>query len=342
MILLLKWLTPKNSCRISGVLLSALLMVFMPLSEKVIAKTAQVTEARETGIWQPPSGLQQIPIWPDVAPDMDGVIQPPESVLSKLTPEALEGDVSQAVFDVSSPTMTIFPPKGENTGAAIIVFPGGGYRAVVITLEGTEICNWIASKGITCVLSKYRVPGTNHHWDKACKCHITPDIPRALQDAQRTIRLVRSKAKALRIDPQKIGVMGFSAGGYMGAQASNIFAPAYKPVDSVDQISSRPDFAILFFPGHLCRSGKVLDPTIKPTKNTPPTFLIQAWDDPTNKICNSTLYARALDEAGAFAEVHLFARGGHAFGLRRARSPDTVWPSLVENWLKDINILQWQ
>lgn len=199
-----KWLTPKNSRGVGGALFFALLMCFIPLSEKTHAAASQVTETRETGVWQPPSGLQQIPIWPDVAPDMDGVVQPPESVLSKLTPEALDGDVSQAVFDVSSPTMTIFPPKGENTGAAIIVFPGGGYRAVVITLEGTEICNWIASKGITCVLSKYRVPGTNHHWDKACKCHITPDIPRALQDAQRTIRLVRSKAKALRIDRSAI------------------------------------------------------------------------------------------------------------------------------------------
>lgn len=335
----LKWSTLKNSRVISGALLLALLMVFISQSEKGMAKTAKIPETREAGIWQPPLGLQQIPIWPNAAPDMKGVTQPPESVLSKVTPEALDGDISQAVFDVSSPTMTIFPPKGENTGAAIIVFPGGGYRAVVITLEGTEICNWIASKGITCVLSKYRVPGTNHHWDKTCKCHITPDIPRALQDAQRTIRLVRANAKALRIDPQKIGVMGFSAGGYMAAQVSNIFKPAYAPVDSVDQLSSRPDFAILFFPGHLCRSGKVLDPTIKPTKNTPPTFLIQAWDDPTNKICNSTLYAHALDEAGAFAEVHLFASGGHAFGLRRARSPDTVWPSLVENWLEDIEIL---
>lgn len=334
-----KWSTPKNWRGISNALFFVLLMVFIPLSERVIAKTAQVIETRETGIWQPPSGLQQISIWPDAAPDMEGVVQPPESILSKVTPEALDGDISQAVFDVSSPTMTIFPPKGANTGAAIIVFPGGGYRAVVITLEGTEICNWIASKGITCVLSKYRVPGTNHHWDKTCKCHITPDIPRALQDAQRTIRLVRSKAKALRIDPQKIGVMGFSAGGYMGAQVSNIFEPTYAPVDNVDQISSRPDFAILFFPGHLCRSGKMLDPTIKPTKNTPPTFLLQAWDDPTNKICNSTLYASALDKAGALAEVHLFAKGGHAFGLRRKRSPDTVWPSLVENWLRDIEIL---
>jgi acetyl esterase/lipase len=311
-------------------------------AETVVAKKPTTSEDRVTmvGVWRPPSGLKQIPIWPKGAPDMDAVSQPPESVLTVHTPEALEGGTSQAVFDVTSPTMTVFPPKGSNSGAAIIVFPGGGFRAVVITVEGTEICNWIVSKGITCVLSKYRVPKSNHHYDKDCDCHVTPKVPRALQDAQRTIRLVRSMAKELNLDPTKVGAMGFSAGGYLVAQTSNIFEPAYKPVDAIDKISSRPDFAVAFFPGHLCRSGAKLDPGLRVTKATPPTFLLQAWDDPVNKLCNSTLYARALDDAGVPSEVHLFAKGGHAFGLRRKQSPDTVWPSLVENWLKDIGILQ--
>jgi acetyl esterase/lipase len=302
-------------------------------------------KVRTTGEWQPPSGLQQIPIWPGGAPDMKGVSQPPESVLTAQTPEALEGNISQAVFDVTAPTMTVFPPKGSNTGIAIIVFPGGGYKAVVITVEGTEICNWIASKGITCVLSKYRVPKSNHYYDKDCDCHITPKVPRALQDAQRTIKLVRSMAKELNLDPKKIGAMGFSAGGYLVVQTSNIFEPAYKQVDAIDKVSSRPDFAIAFFPGHICRGGPKLgpglklDPGLHVTKKTPPTFLLQAWDDPVNRICNSTRYARALNDAGVPAEVHLFATGGHAFGLRRKHSPDTVWPSLVENWLRDIGVL---
>lgn len=291
------------------------------------------------GDWQPPAGLQQIPIWQNGAPDMEGVTQPPESVLTTQTPEALEGGISQAVFDVTTPTMTIFPPKGTNSGVAIVVFPGGGYRAVVITVEGTEICNWIASKGMTCVLSKYRVPKSNHHHDPVCNCNVTPKIPRALQDAQRTIKLVRSMAKELNVDPKKIGAMGFSAGGYLVAQTSNIFKPTYKPIDAIDQLSSRPDFAIAFFPGHICREGKTFDPGLNVTKKAPPTFLLQAWDDPINRLCNSTLYARALDKAGVPSEVHLFAKGGHAFGLRRKHSPDTVWPSLVENWLKDIDVL---
>jgi acetyl esterase/lipase len=293
--------------------------------------------ARVTGVWQAPSGLKQIPIWPGAVPDMAGVTQPAESVLTVNAPEAIDGDTSQAVFDVSQPTMTVYPPKGRNTGAAIIVFPGGGFKALAITLEGTEICNWIAARGITCVLAKYRVPKSNHHWDADCRCAVTPKVPRALQDAQRTIRLVRSMAVALKIDPDKIGVMGFSAGGYLVAQTSNIFAPAYKAVDAIDKVSSRPDFAIAFFPGHLCRKGK-LDQSIRVTKKTPPTFLLQAWDDPVDDICNSTLYARALDAAGVPAEVHLFAKGGHAFGLRRKHSPDTVWPGLVETWLRDVGV----
>lgn len=308
-----------------------------------VAKPAAPPEPEKVttiGEWRPPAGLKQIPIWSKRAPDMDGVSQPPESVLTVQTPEALEGGVSQAVFDVTSPTMTVFPPKGRNTGVAIVVFPGGGFKILAINLEGTEICNWIASKGITCVLSKYRVPKSNHHYDDTCKCSVTPKAPRALQDAQRTIRLVRSMAKELNVDRDKIGAMGFSAGGYLVAQASNIFAPAYKPIDAIDKVSSRPDFAIVFFPGHICRTGMKLDPGLRVTKKTPPTFLLQAWDDPVDALCNSVLYARALHDARVPSEVHLFAKGGHAFGLRRKRSPDTVWPALVENWLRDIDMLK--
>jgi acetyl esterase/lipase len=296
-------------------------------------------EVKTVGPWQAPSGLKQIPIWPNGAPDMAGVSQPPESVLTAQTPEAIGGSISQAVFDVSLPTMTLYPPKGRNTGAAMIVFPGGGFKAHAITLEGTEICDWISARGITCILSKYRVPKGDHYWDGDCKCHITPKVLRALQDAQRTIRLVRAQAKELNVDPGKIGVIGFSAGGYLVAQTSNIFEPAYKPVDAVDRISSRPDFAVALYPGHLCREGRTLDPGIHVTRRTPPTFVLQNWDDPVDEICNSVVYAGALEAAGVPAEVHLFAKGGHAFGLRRKEHPVAMWPSLVESWLKEMGIL---
>jgi acetyl esterase/lipase len=293
----------------------------------------------ETNVWEPPAGLMQIPIWPNGAPNMAKALQAAETVEFKKSPEVIPGREYIQILDVSNPTMTIFPPKGVNTGVAMVVFPGGGFRILAIDLEGTEICDWITAKGMTCVLLKYRVPKGNHYWDKDCNCHITPKVPLALQDAQRTIRLVRSMARELDIKPNKIGVIGFSAGGYLVAQTSNIFKSTYSPVDAADKLSSRPDYAIALYPGHLCRSGSTFDPSIKVTEQTPPTFLLQAWDDPVDKICNSTVYARALNEAGVPTEVHLFAKGGHAFGLRSNKHPISSWFSLVENWLRDIQIL---
>jgi acetyl esterase/lipase len=324
--------------RLTHVLAGAMTLAMFIRTEMTFA-VDQAGEIRTVRTWQPPSGLKQIPIWPNGAPGMKPSTQTPESVLTAQTPEAISGSTSEAVFDVSTPTLTVYPPKGRNTGAAIIVFPGGGFKALAITLEGTEICDWITSKGITCVLSKYRVPNSNHHWDGNCRCSVTPKVPTALQDAQRTIKLVRLKASELHIDPSKIGVIGFSAGGYLVAQTSNIFEPAYKPIDDVDKFSSRPDFAIALYPGHLCRKGGALDPGIHVTKRTSPTFLLQAWDDPVDDVCNSTVYARALDKAGVPTEVHLFSRGGHAFGLRKKEHPIAMWPSLVESWLKERGIL---
>lgn len=288
-------------------------------------------------VWSPVVGLTQENIWPGEAPNL-GPDAAPESVLIAETPEALYGDRSEAVLNVTRPTMTVYPPKGRNTGVAVVVFPGGGFRALAITLEGTEVCEWITAQGMTCILSKYRVPFTNHSWNPKQRIVVDPRPAPALQDAQRTIRLVRARAAGLGIDPDKIGVMGFSAGGYLVAQTSNIFDAEYAPVDSVDEVSSRPDFAIAFFPGHLCRSGR-LDSRILVTARTPPTFLLQAWDDPVDPICNSTLYARALNEANVPSEVHLFGRGGHAFALRRNHSPDTVWPALLKNWLVEAGVL---
>ena len=293
----------------------------------------QQANAKIGGIWQPSPGNVQTPIWPGAVPDATPNPKP-ESVGP---PDGREW--WPRVNDVSRPTMTVYKPKGRNTGAAVVVFPGGGFKFLAMDLEGTEICDWLTSRGITCVLSKYRVPNSNHHRDEDCKCSVTPKVPRALQDAQRTIKLVRAEAKELNIDPKKIGVIGFSAGGYLVVQTSNIFKPTYQPVDAVDELSSRPDFAIALYPGHLCRSGGTFDPGIHVTKQTPPTFLLQAWDDPVDHICNSTLYARALDHAGVRAEVHLFAKGGHAFGLRGKEHPVSSWPSLVESWLKEIGIL---
>jgi acetyl esterase/lipase len=169
---------------------------------------------------------------------------------------------------------------------------------------------------------------------------VTPEVPRALQDAQRTIRLVRARASELHVDSHRIGVIGFSAGGYLGAETSNITDAVYAAVDAVDRLSSRPDFAIALYPGHLCREGNTLDPGLHVTERTPPTFVLHAWDDPVDDVCESLVYARALKEAGVPTELHLFARGGHAFGLRRTQQPITRWPALVEDWLGEIGMLR--
>lgn len=196
-----------------------------PQSDKPTATPIKkAPPVRTIGVWQPAAGQTQLPIWPGRPPDGTLRPQPPESVNTYQEPPEFGGK-SEAVLDIAIPTMTIIPPKGRSNGTAVIVFPGGGFQMVFVTLEGTEICDWLIAKGITCIVSKYRAPGGNDYWDDGLQRHITPKIMRALQDAQRTIRLVRSKAKELNIDPNKIGVMGFSAGGYLVAQTSNILPP---------------------------------------------------------------------------------------------------------------------
>jgi len=291
-----------------------------------------------SGLWQPAPGVEQVRIWPGDAPDGTFRPQPAESVETYDDARAIGGK-SQAVLNIAVPTMTIMPAKGHRTGTAVIVFPGGGFQKVFIDLEGTEICDWLTAKGITCIVSKYRAPGGNDFWDSNLRRQITPAIPRALQDAQRTIRLVRSKAGELGVDPHRIGVLGMSAGGYLVAQTSNILAPVYTPVDAVDRVSSRPDFAVALYPGHICRSGGLFDPSLPVTRVAPPTFIVQAWDDPTDPICNSLMYATALDKAGVSTEVHLFAKGGHAFALRHKDEPIGTWPQLVELWLRQIDMM---
>ena len=291
--------------------------------------------------WRPPAGLKQIEIWPKAVPDMEGITLPPERVEMTKAPDVVAGRPYTAVYNVATPTMTIFPPKGRNTGVSIVVFPGGGFQLLAMDLEGTEICDWITRKGITCVLLKYRVPKSNDGYDPECHCRVKPKVLRSLEDAQRTIRVVRARARELKIDPNKVGVIGFSAGGFLVVQTSNIFASEYEPVDEADKLSSRPDYAIALYPGHLCRDPDepTLNPDIHVTKETPPTFLLQAWDDPVDDRCNSIVYARALDDAGVPSEVHLFAKGKHGFGIRPTKSPITLWPTLIEAWLKEIGIM---
>jgi acetyl esterase/lipase len=237
------------------------------------------------------------------------------------------------VTDVTRPTMTVYAPTAGNTGVAVVVFPGGGYKGLAIDLEGTEVCDWLTSRGITCVLLKYRVPASGPSWDDGCRCDRVPPAPLALQDAQRTMGLVRLHAAEWHIDPGKVGVLGFSAGGHLVAAISTHFdRRAYTAVDPADGQACRPDFAVALYPGHLDQHGR-LNPDIVVTSRTPPTFLIQAQDDPVDSIANSSVYAAALKRAGVPIEYHVYPHGGHAFGLRPTMSPITRWPRLVERWL---------
>jgi acetyl esterase/lipase len=244
---------------------------------------------------------------------------------------------------VSRPTMTVYSPKEKNTGATVVVFPGGGYSILAIDLEGTEVCDWLTAKGVTCVLLKYRVPDSGPAYHDDCKCNIHPKAQTALEDAQRTLGLVRFHAAEWHIDPQKIGVLGFSAGGHMVANISTHFAGrAYAPVDAADKVSCRPDFAVAIYPGHMLENTTKeyeLNPEIPVTAKTPPTFLLQNEDDNVDGVKQSLVYYIALKNAGVQVEMHLYAQGGHAFGLRKTKLPVTRWPELVETWLGTIGMI---
>ena len=295
----------------------------------------------QTTAWQPSPGHTQAPIWPGAAPDAQPSGGPEVASTVK---DLVAGKAWVQVQNVSRPTMTVYSPKEKNTGAAVVVFPGGGYEILAIDLEGTEVCDWLTSRGITCVLLKYRVPYSGPRWDDKCKCQINPKAPTALEDAQRTLGLVRLHAAEWRIDPHKIGVLGFSAGGHLAAAISTHFEERLYPVvDAADKESCRPDFAVALYPGHLWIGEKKFElyPDIRThiTRQTPPTFLLQAEDDHVDNVNQSLVYYIALKNAGIPAEMHLYAQGGHGFGLRRTELPITEWPQLVETWLVTIGII---
>jgi len=279
----------------------------------------------------------EIPIWTKSIPDA-------EVITGK---ETYSDGIAK---NVSNPTIKIFSPIKENSGAAVLVFPGGGYTKVAVELEGSEICEWLASIGVTGILLKYRVPDSGPHYYKDCHCEKDPIKPLALQDAQRAMRMVRSKAKQWNIDPNKIGVMGFSAGGHLVADVStNYRKKVYSLTDEMDKTNCRPDFGIVFFPGHMTNHSSntyELNSKIPVDSNTPPTFILQAGNDPIDPIENSLVYFIALQKAKVHAEYHVYAEGGHAFGLNRTildnpnwnKLPIADWEKLIERWLKTIKM----
>ena len=268
---------------------------------------------------------QTLPLWPNGAPGEKATTEP-ERDTSKPNDHLVAGKPVIRLGNVTTPTMTLYPaPKETRTGAAVLVFPGGGYSILAYDLEGTEICDWLNRIGVTAVLVKYRVPQPK-------------DLPRyqqPLQDAQQAIRIVRSHAGEWGIDPQRIGVLGFSAGGHLSAVLSNA------PAQEVDGMSSRPDFAVLIYPAYLSvdNKGETIAPEVKPSDRTLPTFIVQAENDKPF-IGGTLLYYRALAEAKVPAEMHLYSAGGHGYGLRRTNDPVTNWPQLAEAWLRSQKVLK--
>lgn len=289
--------------------------------------------------WQPAPGHTQAPIWPGTAPHARPV---PDVEVTGEGESLVAGRPWREVRNVSRPTMTVYSPKGRNSGAAVVVFPGGGYQLLAIDLEGTEVCDWLTSRGVTCVLLKYRVPHTGPAWDNRCGCYRDTKSSMALEDAQRTVGLVRLNAAKWRVDPRKIGVLGFSAGAHLAVAMSTRFEQRLYPVvDAADKESCRPDFAVVLYSGRLwTRDDKFeLHPFVTVTGKTPPTFLLHAEDDDVNSVNHSLVYYAALKKAGVPAEMHLYAQGGHAFGLRRTKLPITEWPQLMEKWLGTIGMI---
>ncbi|MFN8610848.1 MAG: alpha/beta hydrolase [Vulcanimicrobiota bacterium] len=281
--------------------------------------------------WQPAKGHRQIPIWPAGSPVLAGGIR-------KL--EDREALASRPTTNVSNPTYTVYSPKSNPSGTCILVFPGGGHLVLAMGIEGTEIADWLTGAGITCVLVKYRVPYSGCYYDSKLDKHVTPKVPMALQDAQRTISLIRARAQEYHINPNKIGVMGFSAGGNVAVLASTRSEKrAYPAQDEIDQVSCRPDFAIPVYAGHMTmrhknQNSRALNTDIIISASIPPTLLVHAKDDPVDPVHYSEVYARALKKAHIPVTLKLYGHGGHAFGVRKQGTDVDGWTSYTLGWLK--------
>lgn len=301
----------------------------------------EIPKVEREGVWQPAASGTQVPLWP-----ADVTLAKPDSGDH---PEAT-GNGSSLVGGrewhwasyVTRPTMTIYRPTGQNTGATMLVLPGGGFYAVATDLEGTEICDWVTRQGMTCVMLKYRTPQV---WPKENGKQQRPKVLLGLEDAQRAIGLLRQRASSYAIDPHKIGVIGFSAGAYLVTNMSNTDERTYPLTDAADRQSPRPDFAIIAYTARVLDRSKgkntlELAPWVKISEKAPPTLIIHAMDDPVDNIRQPMAYALALNDAGVPVDMRLYAKGGHAFGMRPTADPITTqWPGQVTQWLQDLGVL---
>ncbi len=273
---------------------------------------------------------QVIDLWPSIAPGEKGDIGE-EKDTTKPGDNLVAGKRVIRLGNVSKPTLAIYPaPKRKDTGTTVLVVPGGGYHILALDLEGTEVCEWLNSIGVTAVLLKYRVP-------------VRAGLPRhaaPLQDAQRAMGILRLHSKGFGIDPKRIGAVGFSAGGHLVAALSSATERTYPVVDGADALSARPDFNIIIHPGYLVLKdqGDKVAPEVQVTTNYPPTFLAMTQDDPV-RVENAVLYYLALKQAGVPSELHAYPTGGHGYGLRRTEHFVTTWPDRAGDWMRSRGLL---
>ena len=277
-------------------------------------------------------------VWPGKVPDDVGVAGEEKYIELKVDgkPYQVGGKPTKWLTNVTKPTITVYrPAKEKDTSVAMIICPGGGYHNLGWDIEGEEVAAWLNSNGITGVLLKYRCP--RRQGDVQGQPPIGP-----LKDAQRAVSLVRSKAKEWGIDPQKIGMVGFSAGGHLaGATAMNDDRRSYEPIDDVDKISCRPDFAIMLYSGYLKPKDRdEVSADMRVSPRTPPILLVHATDDKISDVDNSVMLYLALKRAGAPVEMHLYASGGHGFAVRKVGHPCDTWTDRCTDWLRALKILK--
>ncbi len=273
-----------------------------------------------------------LPVWPNGTPEASGA-NVPDKETSESGEPFVAGKPVTRIKNVSRPTLSVYlASTGRGASPAILVFPGGAYKRLAYDLEGTEVCAWLNSLGITCGLVKYRVPFEGHY----------PEFVEDLEDAQQAMRIMRGHAGEWRVDPQRIGAMGFSAGAHLAVTLGNHpdFHREQAPDNPLAKISALPNFVLVIYPGYLTAAPDLskLAPPAAPNSSTPPTFLLQTEDDFAH-VENSLLYFEALKEAKVKAELHIFADGGHGYGLRTTEQAVTHWPGLAERWLHTIQVL---